>query len=450
MPPLRLPVACILALLTLPSASRAEVGELEVHFEPAAAMFVSAPQRDRFGWGGGGALAIEWALSERLGLEAVGQALVFEDGPAPAAATGLSDPGMGGLLMVGGGVRFRPFNDQSGYAVHVGSERHHRGNLFGNVWLAMHGGWVRTGPRDRIGFDAGLGLELSLIDGVQVGPFVKYLQVVETASQVAPQDARVALAGLSVTIGAPSVHPSDRDGDDVLDVDDRCPDDAEDPDGFEDADGCPDLDNDHDDVPDVQDRCPNVAEDPDGFEDHDGCPEPGPVRRAAPAPVPLPRTVVEEREEDADILLDQRVLFETSRAYVRVHYRTYVELVRQLMQERDDYLRVRIEGHADERGTDAFNDWLSTERARRVAAFLEQYGLDPGRIEIVGYGRRRPAAPGRTLNALRLNRRVEFRIVRVRRTVEIPAPVEDSPPPAVPAGPDVEPNPFPTSQEPRP
>jgi len=313
----------------------------------------------------------------------------------------------------------------------------------------MHGGWVRTGPRDRIGFDAGLGLELSLIDGVQVGPFVKYLQVVETSSQLAPGDARIAMAGLSVSIGAPSVHPSDRDGDDILDVDDRCPDDAEDPDGFEDADGCPEPDNDHDDVLDVQDRCPNVPEDPDGFEDHDGCPEPGPAPRALPAPPP--EMTFEEREEDADILLDQRVMFDTSSAHVHNRFKPLVQLVQDLMASRDDYLRIRVEGHADERGTDAFNDWLSTERARRAARTLQRLGLDPSRIEIIGYGRRRPAVQGRTLRALRLNRRVEFRIVRVRRTVEVPRAVEAPPDTdAASTGLDVEPNPFPTGEEQRP
>jgi OOP family OmpA-OmpF porin len=391
-------------------------------------------------------MKLEIALSERIGVFASGEVLAFRDGPAPAPSTGLTDPGVGGLTLVGGGVRFRPLNDQSGYAIHVGDERHHRGNLFGNVWVDVVAGWVRTGALDRVGFGAGIGLELSLIDGTQVGPFVKYLQVLETESQVAPEDARIAMAGISVSVGAPGVHPSDRDDDGILDVDDRCPTRPEDPDDFEDADGCPELDNDHDDVPDVRDRCPIVPEDDDGFDDHDGCPEDGPTRpRAAEAQTATPEPVTETRDEEADILLEERVLFDTSKARVRTRYRPLVRQVQALMGEHPEYLRVRIEGHADERGTDAFNDWLSTERARRAAVVLERYGVDPTRIEIVGYGRRRPAVPGRRLNALRLNRRVNFRIVLVRTEVQVIPGVDsmsDEPPTGT-----VEPEPEPEDHE---
>ncbi len=66
----------------------------------------------------------------------------------------------------------------------------------------------------------------------------------------------------------------DRDGDTVLDRDDRCPDVLEDLDGRNDDDGCPDLDEDGDARRDDEDLCPDEAEDVDGFEDHDGCIDP--------------------------------------------------------------------------------------------------------------------------------------------------------------------------------
>jgi OOP family OmpA-OmpF porin len=68
--------------------------------------------------------------------------------------------------------------------------------------------------------------------------------------------------------------PRDRDHDGVIDVLDRCPDEAEDRDGYQDSDGCPDPDNDFDDIPDAVDKCPNEPEDFDGFQDEDGCPDP--------------------------------------------------------------------------------------------------------------------------------------------------------------------------------
>ncbi len=74
----------------------------------------------------------------------------------------------------------------------------------------------------------------------------------------------------------------DRDGDQIKDSEDRCPNEAEDLDGFEDGDGCPDPDNDKDGIADVKDRCPGQAEDMDGFEDDDGCPDPDNDRDGIP------------------------------------------------------------------------------------------------------------------------------------------------------------------------
>ncbi len=72
----------------------------------------------------------------------------------------------------------------------------------------------------------------------------------------------------------PQEIPVDKDGDGLLDKDDRCPLEAEDKDGFDDDDGCPDPDNDDDGLLDGVDKCPMAPEDKDGFEDDDGCPDP--------------------------------------------------------------------------------------------------------------------------------------------------------------------------------
>ena len=70
----------------------------------------------------------------------------------------------------------------------------------------------------------------------------------------------------------------DRDGDDVVDELDLCPDDPEDIDGYEDEDGCPDPDNDQDGIVDVFDKCPNQPEVINGYQDEDGCPDSLPDR----------------------------------------------------------------------------------------------------------------------------------------------------------------------------
>ena len=62
------------------------------------------------------------------------------------------------------------------------------------------------------------------------------------------------IPGLPEYQGCPPPKPSDRDGDGILDDVDKCPDDPEDKDGFQDEDGCPDNDNEQDGFPDIEDK----------------------------------------------------------------------------------------------------------------------------------------------------------------------------------------------------
>ncbi len=73
--------------------------------------------------------------------------------------------------------------------------------------------------------------------------------------------------------------------------------------------------------------------------------------------------------------------------------------------------RIRIEGHTDNRGNPKVNLRLSEQRARAVARYLEQAGIDRERLEPAGFGDRRPVAPNLTARGRELNRRVELVIV---------------------------------------
>ena len=73
-------------------------------------------------------------------------------------------------------------------------------------------------------------------------------------------------------------------------------------------------------------------------------------------------------------------------------------------------LQIRISGHADERGSDQYNDALGQRRAASTRRYLTDNGIDASRIAIVSYGEQRPAASGADENAWALNRRAEFEI----------------------------------------
>lgn len=72
---------------------------------------------------------------------------------------------------------------------------------------------------------------------------------------------------------------------------------------------------------------------------------------------------------------------------------------------------VRIEGHTDANGSDAFNQDLSERRARAVKRYLVRAGIAADRLEAVGRGRSEPLVAGEGESAHRMNRRVtlEFR-----------------------------------------
>jgi peptidoglycan-associated lipoprotein len=74
-------------------------------------------------------------------------------------------------------------------------------------------------------------------------------------------------------------------------------------------------------------------------------------------------------------------------------------------------VRIRIAGHADERGSDEYNMALGQRRAAAAKRYLTERGIDGGRIDIVSYGEERPAVAGSDESAWQQNRRAEFEIV---------------------------------------
>ena len=69
--------------------------------------------------------------------------------------------------------------------------------------------------------------------------------------------------------------------------------------------------------------------------------------------------------------------------------------------------RIRLEGHADERGTREYNLALGERRANGVLNFLIVNGASRSQIETVSYGEERPARNGTSEADYQANRRVE-------------------------------------------
>ncbi len=70
--------------------------------------------------------------------------------------------------------------------------------------------------------------------------------------------------------------------------------------------------------------------------------------------------------------------------------------------------RIRLEGHADERGSTDYNLSLGQRRAEAVRAYMENLGVSADDLVPVSYGEERPAERGFGESAWSKNRRVEF------------------------------------------
>ncbi len=71
-------------------------------------------------------------------------------------------------------------------------------------------------------------------------------------------------------------------------------------------------------------------------------------------------------------------------------------------------VRIQIEGHCDERGTEEYNLALGQRRADAVKQYLIKSGIEESRLFTISYGKARPVDPGHNETAWAKNRRAQF------------------------------------------
>jgi outer membrane protein OmpA-like peptidoglycan-associated protein len=114
--------------------------------------------------------------------------------------------------------------------------------------------------------------------------------------------------------------------------------------------------------------------------------------------------------DDIVLNMPSNITFDRDRSVVRREFYDVLQSVSLVLKEFDRSL-VTVEGHTDGDGSNAYNLELSQDRARAVADFLSDQGVDQRRLSIEGYGEMRPIATNATAQGKALNRRVEIRIV---------------------------------------
>jgi len=113
----------------------------------------------------------------------------------------------------------------------------------------------------------------------------------------------------------------------------------------------------------------------------------------------------------------EKVYFDTNRATIRTESFALLDEVAEIMRDNRDIQQVRIEGHTDQRASDAYNQRLSERRAASVRQYLMDQGISPSRLHPQGYGEQNLVDERNVREAWDRNRRVEF-VITERATVD--------------------------------
>jgi OOP family OmpA-OmpF porin len=219
----------------------------------------------------------------------------------------------------------------------------------------------------------------------------------------------------------------DQDGDGLGDARDRCPWDAEDRNGIDDDDGCPDDDDDGDGILGSRDACRDLPEDRDGFSDADGCPDPDndadgidDMHDVCPMEPEVWNGIADDDgckdELPAKVRAFEGTLrginFKTGKATILKSSRRTLARTLAIMREFPG-LRVKIEGHTDDRGERDKNLDLSRRRADAVKWYLIDLGIAADRIETEGFGPDQPVGDNAKPAGRAKNRRIELHVLPV-------------------------------------
>jgi outer membrane protein OmpA-like peptidoglycan-associated protein len=100
------------------------------------------------------------------------------------------------------------------------------------------------------------------------------------------------------------------------------------------------------------------------------------------------------RETDTEVHIDLAadVLFDFDKADLLPKAEQTLQKAADLIRQRNAKGVVRIEGHTDAKGSDAYNQTLSERRAAAVKRWFESHGLHE-RFATAGFGAKKPVAP---------------------------------------------------------
>ena len=194
--------------------------------------------------------------------------------------------------------------------------------------------------------------------------------------------------------------PADADGDGIIDIEDRCPTVA----GVKANQGCP-ADTDGDGIIDSEDACPTVA----GIRANKGCPADSDGDGVIDAEDLLPNVagLVALQGVPENLV----IYFDTDHFDLTAEATSTVEVVVNLLTAQSG-LKLKLTGHTDSRQTVQYNVELSKNRVFETRKYLMKNGVEAKRMKVAWFSELVPAAPNKSVDGMKLNRRVELQIVK--------------------------------------
>lgn len=140
---------------------------------------------------------------------------------------------------------------------------------------------------------------------------------------------------------------------------------------------------------------------------------PGLLGQPVPAELQVPQTVAAKQVDEAPIKMDEEglrtqrsVYFDLNKADIKGDYDPILSAHARYLA-RNPAAKVRVEGHADERGSLEHNRRLGLSRAQNVRATLIGHGANSKQVTVKTYGETKPKLLGRNDEAWAENRRAD-------------------------------------------
>lgn len=123
--------------------------------------------------------------------------------------------------------------------------------------------------------------------------------------------------------------------------------------------------------------------------------------------IAMQEALIAELEQQAVARMELKVFFDTGVDQVGALDQQRVEAVADYLAEHPE-INIGLDGHADPRGTDEYNNVLSQERALAVKSLLQARGIDDSRIRVTGHGSSQAKTFDRGASSYATQRRVDI------------------------------------------